>query len=96
MAKAKKQPTKNSTTAQTVPVTPLPPTPAEYLIVQRLDGRTYVYYESAAHHAAAEHDRKADGCTCIAVNLLAHECDMSVYADRTYMVFRLEKNWLMY
>lgn len=60
------------------------------LIVEKLDGNVFAYFENERDYFRNETDRCDDGSRRLPATILNEECDLSVYADGVHWVFTME------
>lgn len=64
----------------------------KHLIVEKSNGRLFVYRETEEHFKLAEAEREREKLHQLPADLLDFECDLSSYADNTYFVFKLAES----
>lgn len=65
-----------------------PEPPADYVIIEKVKGVTYVYTESAEHHANVQPTRLKESIR-LHNDMLRHECNFDAYGQNVHFVFKL-------
>lgn len=69
-------------------------TVVSYLIIEKMQGNPYAYYESPAQFSVTEPQRLMSS-TRLDIALLAHECDLNAYGNNFYFVQEIYGNGRM-